>query len=375
MVYLDHNATTPIATPVLEAMLPFLSDRWGNPSSSYSFGASIRGEIEKARRDIAEMLGCRASEIVFTSGGTEGNNTALHSAVCSFPSKKHVVTSSVEHPSVIQYCKMLEGIGYRVTYIQTDSEGRLPLDLLAQAISSETALVSLMWANNETGVLFPMEEIISICNQRKVSLHTDASQIVGKLKVNLEDMGVDMLTLTGHKFNAPKGVGALYIKKGTPYEGLIYGGHQEASRRGGTESVASIVGLGAAAKLSTSTIKSGENVRRLRDLLESKLIGLVPNAEVNGGGAERLPNTSNISFLGIDSQALLLLLDQAGICASSGSACLALDDSPSYVIEAMKPGGAHARSCIRFSLSAKTEEAEIVRAASIIAETVSRLST
>jgi len=351
MIYLDHNATTPVLPEVREAMLPYLGEEWGNPSSSYRFGSHLKSKIEDAREQVAELVGAKSPrEVLFTSGGTESNNTALHAVIHS-TGKTHIVTSQVEHSSVLSYCRFLQEFrGYEVTYLPVDREGLISMADLEEAIRPSTALVSLMWANNETGVLFPVEEIGQLCRSKGVPYHCDAVQAVGKLPMKLKDLPIDYLSLTGHKLGAPKGIGALYAQKKAPFVPFVHGGHQERSRRGGTENVASIVGLGTAAAIAQKKLpKYDSTIRPLRDALEQGILSTIPNTERNGHTTQRLANTTNITFHGIESEALLLLLDQAGICASSGSACLADTPDPSHVIAAMKPGKA-ARQCVRFSL-------------------------
>jgi len=356
MLYLDHNATTPVLPEVREAMIPYLSDEWGNPSSSYRFGSKLKSVIERAREQVADLIGAKSTrEIIFTSGGTESNNTAIHSAVMAQPEKRHIVTSQVEHSSVLTYCRYLEQYhGYRVTYLPVDRDGLLSMTDLENAITVETALVSLMCANNETGVLFPVAKIAALCRSRGLLYHCDAVQAVGKMDVDLSNLPCDYLSLTGHKIGAAKGVGALYIHRAAPFVPMLHGGHQERSRRGGTENVASIAGLGAAASIALEKLPYYESsVRTLRDSLEEGVFNTIPGTERNGHKDQRLANTSNIAFSGIESEALLILLDQAGVFASSGSACLADSPDPSHVIAAMK-SGVTARQSVRFSLSPDT---------------------
>ncbi|MBL9115288.1 MAG: aminotransferase class V-fold PLP-dependent enzyme [Verrucomicrobiaceae bacterium] len=375
MIYLDHNATTPVLPEVREAMLPLLTDDWGNPSSSYRFGSKLKSKIESAREQVADLIGAKSPrELIFTSGGTESNNTAIHAALHG-TTKKHIITSQVEHSSVLSYCRFLEEYrGYRVTYLPVDRDGLLALSDLEQAIDDDTALVSLMWANNETGVLFPVEEIGTLCRSKGVLYHCDAVQAVGKLPIVLQRLPIDYLALTGHKLGAPKGIGALYVNKKAPFVPFMHGGHQERSRRGGTENVASLVGLGTAAAHAAKKLPKYEStVRPLRDALEKGILSAVPNTELNGHPTERLANTCNITFHGIESEALLLLLDQASICASSGSACLADSPDPSHVIAAMKPGKA-ARQCVRFSLGLTNKENDVSETLAALQRCVTSLS-
>lgn len=369
MIYLDHNATTPVLPDVREAMLPYLGEAWGNPSSSYRFGSQLKSKIEAAREQTAALIGARfPRELLFTSGGTESNNTAIHAATLARPGKKHIVTSAVEHSSVLTYCRFFEKYhGYRITRLPVDQHGLLDLASLESALTEETVLVSLMWANNETGVLFPVAEAARLCRERGILFHCDAVQAAGKLAVDVQALPFDYLSLTGHKIGAPKGIGALYVHRQSPFIPFVHGGHQERARRGGTENVASIVGLGAAAAHALKKLPHYDRtIRPLRDQLEQGLLAAIPEAELNGHPELRLPNTSNLTFHGVESEALLLLLDQAGICASSGSACLADSPDPSHVIAAMKPGTA-AGQCVRFSLGIPNTAANIRQAVADVA--------
>lgn len=359
MIYLDYNATTPVLPEVLEAMMPYFTSEWGNPSSTYKFGSKLKSVIETARGQVAELVGAQPREIIFTSCGTESNNAAIHAALQVNPGKRHVVTSAVEHSSVLNYCLALEKEGYRVTYLPVDRDGLLKLADIENAITDETAVVSLMWANNETGVLFPVREIAEICRSHGVLYHCDAVQAAGKVEIDVSKVPMDYLSLTGHKFHAPKGIGALYVRRKVPFSPLIRGGHQERNLRGGTENVALIVGMGKAAELARNHVRGYEkNVRPLRDGLEEGILNSIPNTELNGHKTQRLSNTTNITFRDIESEALLILLDQEGICASSGSACLADSDEPSHVVKSMKPESASSRQMIRFSLSVANTHAE-----------------
>ena len=351
MIYLDHNATTPVLPEVFEAMKPYFTGSWGNPSSSYRFGSELKRSIETAREQVAGLIGSRASEIVFTGNATEANNTAINAALKANPTKRHIVTSQVEHSSVLNFCMALEKDGYRVTYLPVDRDGLLNLADLEAAIADDTAVVSLMWANNETGVLFPVENIGKICKSRNVLFHCDAVQAAGKLPIDVAGFSVDYLSLTGHKLGAPKGVGALFVHRKAPFTPYLHGGHQERGRRGGTENVALIVGFGKASEITKSKVDGfGCLMRPLRDELENGILAGIQDAEVNGHRTYRLANTSNITFAGVDSDALLMLLDQEGICASSGSACLADSPESSHVITAMKPETRGSRHSLRLSL-------------------------
>jgi cysteine desulfurase len=361
VIYLDHNATTSVAPDVLEAMMPYFTSEWGNPSSTYKFGSKLKGVVEVAREQVAELIGARQGEIIFTSCATESNNTAIHAALKANPSKRHIVTSMVEHSSVLNYCKALEAEDYKVTYLPVDQDGLLKLADLENAITDQTAIVSLMWANNETGVLFPVEQIAQICRSRGVLFHCDAVQVPGKVEVDVRKVQADYLSLTGHKIHAPKGIGALYVRRKAPFKPYLHGGHQERGLRGGTECVPLIAGLGKAAELARQNlVKFDSTVRPLRDALEDGILKTISETELNGEKAQRLGNTANITFRGIESEALLLLLDQEGICASSGSACLADSDEPSHVVAAMKPESSAARQMIRFSLGPENSGADVM---------------
>lgn len=359
MIYLDHNATTPVHPEVIDVVQTYLIEQWGNPSSSYRFGSKIKGAIEQARGEVASLLGANAREILFTSGATESNNTAIRAALKANSAKRHIITSQVEHSSVLAPFQALERDGYRVTYLGVNQEGLLDLNELKNAINDETLLVSLIWANNETGVLFPVEAIGELCCERGVLFHCDAVQAVGKIPIDLSQASIDYLSLSGHKLNAPKGIGALYVHRKAPFIPFLNGGHQEKGRRGGTENVAFIAGLGKAAELARKRVLDYDHkVRPLRDVLENGILSSIPNAELNGHATQRLCNTSNISFRGVEAEALLLLLDGEGICASSGSACLADSDEPSHVVKAMKPD-TDARQTVRFSLGMSNTMQEI----------------
>jgi cysteine desulfurase len=360
MIYLDNNATTSILPEVLEAMMPYLTSEWGNPSSTYKFGSKIKLVVETARDQVAELIGAHSAEVIFTSCATESNNTAIVSALKARPGRRHIVTSLVEHSSVLNHCMSLEKEGYHVSYLPVDRDGVLTLEDLESAITDETAVVSLMWANNETGVLFPVQRIAEICRSRGVLYHCDAVQAAGKVEIDVRKVPADYLSLTGHKFHAPKGIGALYIRRKAPLSPYVHGGHQERNRRGGTESVPLIVGMGKAAELARKHLRDYERkVGPVRDELEDGILALIPDTELNGHKKQRLANTSNITFHGIESEALLILLDKEQICASSGSACLADSDEPSHVVKAMKPGSSASRQMIRLSSDAATTVSEV----------------
>ena len=360
VIYADNNATTQVAPEVLEEMLPYFHELYGNPSSMHSFGGQVAEKLKEAREKVASLIGATAEEIVFTSCGTESDSTAIQAAIASHPDKKHIITTRVEHPAVLNLCEYLGENGYRVTFLPVDRQGRLNPEDLYKSLSHDTAIVSIMWANNETGVIFPIEEIAQVVRERGTVFHTDAVQAVGKIPIDVEKIPLDMLSLSGHKLHAPKGVGALYIRKGTKFSPFLIGGHQERGRRGGTENVASIIGLGKACELAAEHIKEeNERVKYLRDKLENEILKRVPNAMVNGDREHRLPNTTNISFEYVEGEAILLMMNEFGICASSGSACTSGSLEPSHVLRAMGVPFTAAHGSIRFSLSIYNTEEEI----------------
>jgi len=359
-VYLDNNATTQVAPEVLEAMLPYFYQLYGNPSSMHSFGGQVMKQVRKAREQVAALLGASAEEIIFTSCGTESDNAAIRSALASCPDKKHIVTSRVEHPAVRALCAHLATQGYRVTELPVDGEGRLDMQQYARALSPDTAIVSLMWANNETGVIFPIEQAAQMARERNILFHTDAVQAVGKIPINLADTPIDMLSLSGHKLHAPKGIGVLYVRKGTKFSPFLVGGHQERGRRGGTEATPSIIGMGVAAELAQKKMDiENSYVKALRDRLENTILNTVANTKVNGDRENRLPNTTNISFEFVEGEGILLMMDEFGICASSGSACTSGSLQPSHVLRAMGVPFTMAHGSIRFSLSVYNTDEEI----------------
>ena len=359
-IYMDNNATTRVAPEVLEEMLPFFSEYYGNPSSMHSFGGNVGSRVRQARERVAALLGASPDEIVFTSCGTESDSTAIHAALKSYPNKRHVITTRVEHPAVKNVCEYLSRNGYRITFVPVDRKGRLDLDFLYKHLTDDTAVVSVMWANNESGVIFPIEEIAEMVKGRDIIFHTDAVQAVGKIPIDVGKVGVDMLSLSGHKLHGPKGIGALYIRRGTRFFPFLIGGHQEGGRRGGTENVASIIGLGKASELAADHIEEeNTRVRTLRDKLEKGLLERIPNASVNGDPENRLPNTTSIGFDSVEGEAILLMMDQLGICASSGSACTSGSLEPSHVLRAMGVPFTSAHGSIRFSLSIYNTEEEV----------------
>jgi cysteine desulfurase len=373
-IYLDNNATTPLDPAVIEEMLPFLTKYYGNPSSGYAFAARARKAIDLARERLAALLGCEPPEIAFTSGGTESNNAVIHSALQFAPLGKHVIASAVEHSAVLRPCQDVGKRGCSVTFLGVDRDGNLDLAEFEAAIRPETALVSMMWANNETGVLFPVEKMAEICRRKGVLFHTDAVQALAKIPIRLRDTAVDFLSLSAHKLHGPKGVGALYVNRRTRFSPLIAGGGQENARRGGTENVAGIVGLGKAAELAAKYLAEGNcSVRSMRDRFEKAILECVDGASVNGARALRIPNTSSLLFEGIESSAVLLLLDRHGICCSAGSACRTGSQEASHVLRAMNPNGDGARRSLRFSLSRINTEAEIDRAIEIVPNVIEKL--
>ena len=359
MIYLDYNATTPVAPEVLKAMERYWTDHWGNPSGVYGFGQELRPRMGEARASVASLIGARTQEVVFTSGGTESNNLAFHCALGG--SRRHLILSSVEHSSVDRLADSFQDRGFDVTRIPVDGRGRLDLAALERSMRGETALVSIMWGNNETGVMFPVDEIGRMCRERGILFHTDAIQAAGKVPLDVDRASADYLSLSGHKLYAPKGVGALYVRQGAPFRPLVIGGTQEGGRRGGTQNVAFMAALGVAADLARSRLE--EDARResaLRDRLEEALLAL-PGVRCNGREEERLPNTTSLAFEGVEAEALLLLLDKAGICASAGSACMSGSVEPSRVLLAMGLPRARALGSIRLSLGRETTAEEVDR--------------
>ena len=363
VVYMDNNATTMVAPEVIEAMMPYLTDYYGNPSSMHTFGGQVGDAVKTARKGVSQLLGCDAEEVTFTSCGTESDSTALLAALRAAPEKRHIVTTRVEHPAIKNLCENISSVTghkYKVTRLKVSDEGLLNLDEYAQALTEDTAIVSVMWANNETGVVFPIEEMARMAKNRGILFHTDAVQAVGKIPINLKELDIDYLSMSGHKLHAPKGVGVLYIKKGTPYVPFMSGGHQEGGRRGGTENVASIIALGRACRLADEMMEEeNSRVRGLRDKLEDGLLASIPRSLLNGNKENRLPNTSNISFEFVEGEAILLHMNRYNICASSGSACTSGSLEPSHVLRAMGVPFTAAHGSIRFSLSIYNTDQEI----------------
>lgn len=359
-IYVDNNATTMVAPQVLDEMLPYFSEMYGNPSSMHKFGGEVGYKIKEARSKIAALIGADPDEIIFTSCGTESDSTAIHAAVQSNPEKKHIITTRVEHPAVKNLGEFFSKNGYRVTFVPVDRKGNLDLDYLYDNLTDNTAIVSIMWANNESGIIFPIQEISMAVRERGIVFHTDAVQAAGKIPVDVRKTGVDMLSLSGHKIHAPKGIGVLYVHKGTKFSPFLIGGHQERGRRGGTENVASIIGIGKASELAADHLKTEiVQVARLRDRLENGILKRVTNAFINGDKENRLPNTTSIAFEYVEGEAILLLMDEFGICASSGSACTSGSLEPSHVLRAMGVPFTAAHGSIRFSLSVYNTQEEI----------------
>jgi len=373
-LYFDNNATTPVAPEVLDEMLPYLRDYYGNPSSMHTFGGQLHRKVEEARARVAQLIGAEPEEIIFTSCGTESDNTALMSAVESLPGRRHIITTRVEHPAVLNFCKHLARKGYRVTFLPVNNYGQLSIDALLKAADEDTAVVSVMYANNETGNIFPIMQIGEVLREKRIVFHTDAVQTVGKIAIDVKKLPVDMLSLSGHKLHAPKGIGALFVRKGMRFFPYIIGGHQERGRRAGTENVASIIALGKACELAMQKLNDEvPYLTRLRDKLETALLQSCPDARVNGDAGSRLPNTTNISFEYVEGEAILLRLNEYGICASSGSACASGSLEPSHVLRAMGVPFTAIHGSIRFSLSRYNTEAEVEKVTEVMPQIITLL--
>jgi cysteine desulfurase len=373
-IYFDNNATTRVADEVFEEMKPYFCGLYGNPSSMHTFGGQIGRKIREARERVAGLLGCDPDEIIFTSCGTESDNAAIKGALAALPHKRKVITTRVEHPAVLSVCRDLQNQGYTVVELAVDKQGRLDPAELEERLDDDTAIVTIMYANNETGVIFPIEKVAKLVADRGAVLHTDAVQAVGKIPLNLSKSSIDLLSLSGHKLHGPKGVGVLYVRKGTRLSPFMLGGHQEAGRRAGTENVPGIIGLGKACELAAKHIdEESTKVKSLRDKLESAIMKSCPDCRINGDTKNRLPNTANISFEYIEGEAILLMLDKFGICASSGSACTSGSLEPSHVLRAMGVPFTAAHGSIRFSLSRYNTEDEVDYTIQIMPEIVNRL--
>ncbi|MBN1391546.1 MAG: cysteine desulfurase NifS [Sedimentisphaerales bacterium] len=373
-VYFDNNATTKVAEEVLEEIKPYFSEIYGNPSSMHTFGGQVGIKLREAREKAAALLGCDPGEIIFTGCGTESDNMAIKGTLAAYPDKRKVITTRVEHPAVLQVCRELESHGYSVVEMPVDRKGRLNIEQLEEQLTEDTAIVTVMYANNETGTVFPIEKIAELVKSKGIIFHTDAVQAVGKIPVDLSKSSIDLLSISGHKLHAPKGVGILYVRKGTRLAPFMLGGHQEGGRRAGTENVPGIIGLGKACKLAMQNFdEENQKVKKLRDKLEKSILEKCPDCMVNGDTENRLPNTSNISFEFIEGEAILLMLDKYGICASSGSACTSGSLEPSHVLRAMGVPFTAAHGSIRFSLSRYNTEEEVDYTIEKMPEIVNRL--
>jgi cysteine desulfurase len=370
IIYIDNNATTQVVPEVVEAMMPFYTELYGNPSSGYRFGSQVAKALQTAREQVALLIDCDPKEVIFTSCGTESDNAAIASALQT-TGKRHVVTSNVEHSAIKNQCEHLERQGYAVTRVPVREDGTIDPKEVEKAIRPDTAIVSLMWANNETGVLFPVQEIAHMCKAKEILFHTDAVQTPGKIPLKLKDSAIDFLSLSGHKLHAPKGVGVLFARRRTPFVPYVMGGHQEKGKRGGTENVASIVGLGRAAELALENLAHEQSeVKKLRDEFEKAVLEAIPDARVNGNREQRLPNTSSIAFIGADATAILTSLDQKGVCASAGSACTTGSLQPSHVLTAMKLSRESALGTIRFSFSRLNTKDEVNHVLTVLREII-----
>jgi cysteine desulfurase len=374
LIYLDNNATTRVDPAVVEEMMPYLTELYGNPSSGYRFGQQVSKALDLARERVAALLGCEPGEVLFTSCGTESSNAAIHSALLMDRDRQHIITTRVEHSATQKTCELLAKRGYEITWLGVDSQGQIDLRELEKSIRPDTALVSVMWANNETGVLFPVEEIADLVRGKGVLFHTDAVQAIGKIPITLADAKINFLSLSGHKLHCPKGVGVLYVNKRTKFAPFLTGGGQENGKRAGTQNVASIVALGKACEVAGQFIEhENTEVRGWRDQFEEGILERIPGAQVNGDRAHRLPNTSNLAFEGIDSEAVLMLLDQAGVCCSSGSACTTGSVHASHVLKAMGFSDDRARSSLRFSFGRFNSAAEVARALAAVERVIGKL--
>jgi cysteine desulfurase len=374
LVYLDNNATTPLAPGVLDAMMPFLTDLYGNPSSVHRFGQRSRHAIDEARAQVASLIGCADSEISFTGGGTEAINTAIRGLLAARAPRNKIITTTVEHSATRELCRDLAKQSTQLVEIPVDQSGTLDLDALQSAIDDSTALVTIMWANNETGVIFPVADIARFCRDKKVPFHCDGTQAVGKIPVNVKDLGIDALTMAAHKFHGPKGIGGLFLRRGLRFRPLVIGGPQENSKRGGTENVPGIVGMGKAAVIAKESLpEMATKVAARRDHLEKSILESIDESYVNGRTDLRVPNTTNIGFARLEAEAILLLLSEQNICASAGAACSSGSLEPSPVLRAMGIDDKIAHGAIRFSLSKYTTDAEIDRALSVLPGVIKKL--
>ena len=374
LIYLDNNATTRVDPAVVEEMLPWLTDFYGNPSSGYRFGQKVNDALETARERVAALLGCEPGEVLFTSCGTESTNAAISSALAMDRDRQHIVTTRVEHSATMKTCELLAKRGHPVTWLGVNSDGQIDLGELERAITDETALVSIMWANNETGVMFPTDRIADIVRAKGAVFHSDAVQAVGKAPFKLSDMKVNLLSLSGHKLHAPKGVGVLYVNRRTKFVPAMTGGGQEGGRRAGTQNTVSIIGLGKACELAAQHLgHEGTVVKKFRDDFESGILSRVEGVQVNGDRVNRLPNTTSLAFSGVESEAMLMLLDQRGICCSAGSACTTGQHEPSHVLRAMGYDDTRARGSLRFSFGRFNTAADVAQALEVVPEVAEKV--
>ncbi len=371
--YLDNNATTRLAPEAFDTMLPYLRDWYGNPSSVHRLGQRSRQAIDESRASIADLLGCADNELLFTSGGTEAINTAIRGLLATRSPRQKIITTTVEHSATRELCQQLAREGYFIVEIPVDVTGALDVDQFAAELAEDVALVSIMWANNETGVLFPIEQLAAMCREKRVPMHCDAVQAIGKIPVNFKSIGVDLASFAAHKFHGPKGVGGLYVRRGVRFRPLVIGGPQERNRRGGTENVAGIVGAAAAAKISLAALSQMSRVSDLRDRLERGILSTIEDAHVNGRADARLPNTTNIGFSRLEAEAILLLLSEQGICASAGAACSSGSLEPSHVLRAMRIDARVAHGAVRFSLSRFSTDADVDRALEVLPRVIAKL--
>jgi len=373
MIYLDNNATTRPDPAVVQAMLPYLTEHYGNPSSVHRMGQRSRQAIDVARGQVAQLIGAAESELLLTAGGTESINTALRGLYAQRSPRKRIVTSTVEHSATRELCQQLAREGAEIIEIEVDRDGLIDMAALEQSIADDVACVTLMWANNETGVLFPVEAVAQLCRQKRVPFHCDGTQAVGKVPVDMTAMGLDAMSLASHKFHGPKGVGALFVRRGLRLRPLMIGGPQERGRRGGTENVPGIVGMGAAAEIAKASLAGMANIARLRDTLEAGILESIDQTSVNGSRGQRLANTTNISFAALEAEAILLLLSERDICASAGAACSSGSLEPSHVIRAMGIPDRVAHGAVRFSLSRFTTQEEIAQTLAVMPKVIARL--
>jgi cysteine desulfurase NifS len=375
-IYLDNNATSPIATHVREAMLPYFDEYYGNPSSIHRHGREAKEAVEKARRQVADLINTKPKRVIFTGGGSESDNLALTGIAYALVKKgKHIITSTIEHPAILKTCKFLEGIGYDITYLAVDEHAYVQPNALQNAIREDTILVSLMMANNEVGTILPIKELCACAHEKDVIFHSDAVQAAGKIKIDVEELDVDLLTLSAHKFHGPKGVGALYVKKSISIEPLVHGGKQEYGMRAGTENVAAIVGFGRAAELARTTVQNTKQTEKLKNLLFKGILDLIPNARLNGHPSQSLPNTLNLTLPDLRGESLVIAFDQHGIALSSGSACKSGSPEPTHVLIAMGCSEQDAHCSVRFSLSNFTTKSDIIYTLDALAQILKELDT